>query len=224
MNKVMFISVHPDDETFGCGGSILKHKAQGDRIFWLNLTGIFEGHPMGFTQQEADKRAEVVDKVRSLYGFDEFVNLLLPTIMLDTIELGRIVRAIDEVIVKLKPEIIYLPNRSDVHSDHRIAFDAIYACTKNFRKPFINRLLMYETLSETEFAPALQENAFVPNCFIDVTPYLDKKIDIARLYETELMPDPLPRSIHALRGLAAFRGSRIGVYYAEAFCIIFDKR
>jgi LmbE family N-acetylglucosaminyl deacetylase len=224
MNKVMFISVHPDDETFGCGGTILKHKAQGDKIFWLNITGITESHPMGFSMQEAKERAQVVDKVRTQYGFDEFDNLMFPTILLDTIELGKIVKAIDEVILRLKPEIIYLPNRSDVHSDHRIAFEAIYGSTKNFRKPFINQLLMYEILSETEFAPALQENAFVPNCFVDVTLYLDKKIEILELYEIELMPDPLPRSMHAVRGLAAFRGSRIGVKFAESFTLIFQQR
>ncbi len=35
MKKVLFISVHPDDETLGAGGTILKHKNNGDQIFWL---------------------------------------------------------------------------------------------------------------------------------------------------------------------------------------------
>ena len=30
--NVLFVSVHPDDETLGCGGTILKHKALGDTI------------------------------------------------------------------------------------------------------------------------------------------------------------------------------------------------
>jgi LmbE family N-acetylglucosaminyl deacetylase len=38
--KVLFIAPHPDDETLGAGGTILKHKAQGDKIFWLILTNI----------------------------------------------------------------------------------------------------------------------------------------------------------------------------------------
>ena len=82
---------------------------------------------------------------------------------------------------------------------------------------------MYETLSETEFAPALLENAFIPNTFVDITDYIDKKIEIMKLYDTEIMPDPLPRSVHAIKGLAAFRGSRIGVRFAEAFMCIFQR-
>ena len=39
MNKVLFVAVHPDDETLGCGGTILKHKAQGDEIYWMVMTG-----------------------------------------------------------------------------------------------------------------------------------------------------------------------------------------
>ena len=37
-NKVLIIAVHPDDETLGCGGTILKHKENGDQIYWLILT------------------------------------------------------------------------------------------------------------------------------------------------------------------------------------------
>jgi LmbE family N-acetylglucosaminyl deacetylase len=217
MTKAMFISVHPDDETFGCGGSILKHKANGDNIVWLNLTNIFADHPYGFSEQQINDRNLLIDKVKAEYKFDEFINLSFPTIMLDTIVFGKLVQAIDQVICINEPQVIYMPNRSDVHSDHKIAFEAIYACTKNFRKPFINQLLMYETLSETEFAPALADNAFVPNYYTDISDYFDRKIEILKLYETEIMPDPLPRSIHAVTGLAAYRGSRIGVKYAEAF-------
>ena len=76
---------------------------------------------------------------------------------------------------------------------------------------------MYETLSETEFTPALSENAFIPNVFIDISDYLEEKLKIMELYNTEIMPDPLPRSKYSIKALAAYRGSRIGVQYAEAF-------
>ena len=38
MNKVLVIAVHPDDETLGCGGTLLRHKDEGDEIYWLIVT------------------------------------------------------------------------------------------------------------------------------------------------------------------------------------------
>lgn len=219
--SVLFVSVHPDDETLGCGGSIIKHKQTGDSIYWLNLTGPTPNHPYGFSETMIQDRNALVDLINNEYGFSGFFNLNFPTQMLDTINSNVLIGDIDKVICDIKPSVVYLPNRTDVHSDHRVAFNAIYACTKNFRKPFIKKILMYETLSETEFAPAIADSAFIANYFVDISEYLDRKIEIYSFYKTEIMPDPYPRSFSAVKALAAFRGSRIGVEYAEAFnCLL----
>jgi LmbE family N-acetylglucosaminyl deacetylase len=80
-----------------------------------------------------------------------------------------------------------------------------------------------ETMSETEFAPATSDNAFIPNVFIDITEQIDKKIEIMNIYKSEVMAGNLPRSINAIMALAAYRGSRIGVYYAESFQLLFER-
>ncbi len=36
--KILVIAPHPDDETLGCGGTLLRHKAEGDEIHWLIMT------------------------------------------------------------------------------------------------------------------------------------------------------------------------------------------
>ncbi|MBA7592854.1 hypothetical protein ES708_35050 [subsurface metagenome] len=125
-----------------------------------------------------------------------------------------------KVLFEIKPEIIYLPNRSDVHTDHQITFKTAYSCTKNFRYPFIKKILMYETLSETEFAPALPENTFIPNVFVDVEKYIEKKLKIFSIYESEVMKYPFSRSLNGIKTLARYRGNYIGVEYAEAFTLI----
>ena len=42
MRKVLVIAVHPDDETLGCGGTLLSHQSKGDEIHWLIATDIKE--------------------------------------------------------------------------------------------------------------------------------------------------------------------------------------
>ena len=111
-------------------------------------------------------------------------------------------------------------NRSDAHSDHRIIFDAIAACTKSFRHPYLKRLLMYECISETEFAPSLPERVFQPNYFVDISDYLLSKLDIMKVYESEIGIHPFPRSLKNIESLATFRGASVGVEYAEAFQLV----
>ena len=136
----------------------------------------------------------------------------------------ELVSNISKVIYEIEPQIIYFHHFADVHSDHRVAFEAIYSCTKNFRYPFIEKILLFETLSETEFAPAIRNNAFVPNVFNDISPYMEKKLKIMELFTTEQMEEPLPRALSSIRALGRYRGSRIGVEYAEAFMLLFEKR
>ena len=111
-------------------------------------------------------------------------------------------------------------NRSDAHSDHRIVFSAVMACTKSFRYPSIREIFMYECLSETEFAPPLSENIFVANSFTDISDELDEKIEIMNLYESEMGEHPFPRSARNIEALATFRGASCGVEYAEAFQLL----
>ena len=224
MKKVLFVAVHADDETLGCGGTILKHKAQGEEIHWLLMTGPTEDHPSNFTQEHIEARAARVARVADAYGFDGLHYLGLPTQLLHTLDLREIIKKVDTVVKEVQPNIIYMMNCTDVHSDHRVAFDAVYACTKSFRQPFIEQILMLEALSETEFALATQATAFCPNVYVDITPYIDRKLEIMQMYTKEVMQDPYPRSLSSIKALARIRGSRAGVMYAEAFQLLYEKR
>lgn len=210
MDKILVVSVHPDDETLGLGGTILKFKEENKKVFWLNITS-------GNNNQR-----NYIPIIEKKYNFDETFNLDFPEISLSDESWLKLIPSISEVINKIKCDTIFLPNRSDLHTDHQISFSAIMACTKNFRTPFIKKILMYETLSETEFAPALPENVFIPNIFIDVSKYFEKKIEIMKAFETEIMENPYPRSPEVIRAFNKYRGSRIGVDYAESFMLLME--
>jgi len=218
MNSVLVVAVHPDDETLGCGGTLLKHKVDGDEIHWLIATDIKESE--GFGISAINKRNKEIKKVESLYGFTSVNKLGLSTTKVDEYGMSKLVSKISHVFNTVKPNIIYLPFKGDVHSDHKYIFDAAYSCTKNFRYPFIKKIYMMETLSETEFSLNTKEDSFVPNVFVNIDEYMDKKIEIMKTYESEMGIHPFPRSERNIRALAIYRGATSGCDYAESFTLI----
>lgn len=211
--KTMIIAVHPDDETLGCGGTLLRHKKCNDSTTWAIVTR---------SKDEVfhKNRQEEIKKIRDFYQFDTTEELNFNTSELDQVPEAKLINAFSELINKHQPEILYLPFCHDVHSDHRIVFNAIFSCTKNFRYPFIKKILMMETISETDFTPAIQSQIFNPNVFIDVSDFFEKKLEAFQIYKSEVMANNLPRSLQAINALGAYRGSQIGKRYAEAFQLL----
>lgn len=218
MNKVLIVAVHPDDETLGCGGTLLKHKAEGDEIHWMIATDIKESE--GFKAEVIERRDTEIKKVCDLYGFHSTHGLGLSTMRVDEYSMSELIGSISKIISDIKPSIIYLPFKGDVHSDHRKIFEAAYACTKSFRYPFVKKIYMVETLSETEFAPSTKEDSFIPNVFVDITEFMDKKLEIMKVFESEIAEHPFPRSIRNLKALATLRGATSGCEYAESFVLL----
>lgn len=185
-NKVLVIAVHPDDETLGCGGTLLKHKTMGDEIHWLICT---QTDP---SKEFFKIRENEIEKVKEEYGFKTTYNLQLDSMKVDQYSMDQLISKLSKVINIIKPNIIYLPFIHDVHSDHRKIFEAAYSCTKSFRYPFIKKIYMMETLSETEFSPSLKETSFIPNVFVDISKFIDKKIKIMGIFKSELEEHPFP--------------------------------
>lgn len=218
MRNIVVISAHPDDEILGVGGTLLKHKKNGDKIYWLITTNIFENQ--GFSKQRISNRQKEIKKISEALSVEKVFMLNYPTMSLSTSTLTEMVPKISKIFIEIEPEIVYCLNRSDAHSDHRITFDAVMACTKSFRYPFIKQVLMYECISETEFAPQLPEKVFIPNYFVDISSFLEEKMNLMKIYESELGKHPFPRSLKNIEALATFRGASVGVEYAEAFQLI----
>ncbi len=218
MKNIIVISAHPDDEILGAGGTLLKHKSKGDNLAWVIVTSITEKQDL--FKHKLDKREEEIKKVSKMVGFSKVYRLNYPVVTLNSDSMNDMVPRISSIFLDFKPEIIYVMNRSDAHSDHRYTFNSVVACTKSFRYPFIKKILMYECISETEFAPQLHEKVFIPNYFVDISDFFKKKLKIMQVYESELGEHPFPRSLRNIEALATFRGASVGVEYAESFQII----
>jgi LmbE family N-acetylglucosaminyl deacetylase len=218
--KSLVISPHPDDEILGCGGTLLRRKAEGVELGWLLVTGISE--QSGWPTDQVRQRDSEIAKVGAEVGFAKVFNLRLPTMQLDTLPMSELVAQFSSVFKEFQPDEVFLPHRADAHSDHRVVFDAATACTKWFRYASVRRVLAYETISETEFG--LNAGCtFQPNCFVDIGQFLERKLEIMAIYQSELGKFPFPRSTEAIRALAKLRGTTSGFMAAEAFQLLRER-
>ena len=221
--KTLVIAPHPDDELLGCGGTLLRRSAEGGTIGWLLMTAITE--EAGWQTEKVAQRAREIQRVREGLGVQSqhFFPSGFPTAELDQIPMSKLVSRISDVFKQFEPEEVLLPYPGDVHSDHRITFEAACACTKWFRYPSVRRVLVYETPSETDFGIDPRDSGFRPNVFIDISQFEDRKMKLMAIYESEMGEFPFPRSEKALSALAQVRGSQSGFEAAEA-CILIRER
>jgi LmbE family N-acetylglucosaminyl deacetylase len=215
LSKVLVAAAHPDDETLGCGGTLLRHRAEGDTLYWLIATETTR--EIGGTPERIAARDREIVAITAHYSFAQVHRLGFAAARLDVVPRAEIVGAIANVIGTAMPETIYVPFRGDIHSDHTVAADACVAAAKRFRQMSVRRIRAYETLSETEFQVSPGVPPFQPNLFIDISPYLEAKIAAMRIYTSEMSVAPFPRSEEAIRALATTRGSTAGYFAAEAF-------
>lgn len=221
-STTLVIAPHPDDETLGCGGTLLKLKAQGVSVHWLIVTTI--ENTSGFPQERVLIRKLEIETVQKAYDFDGIHQCSIPTATLDTLGKGELIGAISSIINQIRPQTLYIPYRNDVHSDHAAVFDASVSAAKIFRSPSIKAIYAYETLSETDFGLRPDDPGFRPNLYEDITGYLEKKISIMSLYEGEMGKFPFPRSEECIRAQATLRGAQAGCQAAEAFMILKEIR
>lgn len=218
MKNVVVIAPHPDDETLGCGGTILKNINEGNNVYWVIVTNSSE--ELGFSKESIDNRKKEIDIVSRMYGFKAVYNLNFPTTKLENIDKSDIIKKISDCIIETNAEIIYIPNWGDVHSDHRIVAEAAISCTKWFRYPSVKTIYSYETLSETEFGINNSINRFNGNVFVNIEKFIEKKSEIMNVFKSEVGEFPFPRSEEAIRALAMIRGTAVGCKYAESFMLL----
>ena len=213
MNSLV-VAPHPDDEVLGVGGTLLRRKAEGAKLGWLIMTKI--SVEAGWSSEKVLKRQQEITQISELFGFDSVFELGYTATQLDQIPMSELISAVTSVIKSFTPNEIFVPHSSDIHSDHRVTFEAVASSTKWFRSPSIKRVLAYETLSETDFG--LGPNiGFQPNVYMNIEGHLEKKLRAMGIYSSEVEEFPFPRSNKAISALAILRGASSGFKEAEAF-------
>ena len=64
--NVVVIAAHPDDETLGVGGTMLKHIDQKDNVYWLIATNMLESE--GFKPEQINQRQDEIERAGKMLG------------------------------------------------------------------------------------------------------------------------------------------------------------
>jgi len=217
--RILVVAAHPDDETYGMGGSIARHIQQEDQVTVLIMTdGVTARHevvePQRAAAREACRRLGVQDV--------HFANL--PDQRLDNMPLLEIIRPLASLVKELRPEVVYTHHRGDANQDHRAVFAATLVAVRPFGDNPVKQVLCYEVASSTEWGPPFAEWTFLPNVFVDISATLEAKLNAVEAYretfESEVKAFPHPRSPEAVRIYAQQRGVSVGKQAAEAFVLV----
>ena len=225
MKKILVIAAHPDDELLGCGGTILNHIDCKDSVDILILaegaTARYDKRPKG-DDLAANALFDISIEVSKLLGANKPIFGKLYDNRMDSYEFLDIVKIVENVCNQIKPDIIYTHHGGDLNIDHQLTHRAVLTALRPTPNIKFESLFTFETLSSTEWFPRQQVSQFSPQHFVDISKYLDKKLEILNLYKTEINPFPHARSIEAVKSLALLRGSNVGLPAAEAFELVFN--
>lgn len=212
--RILVFAPHDDDEVLGVGGTIAKYAAQGHDVYVCEVTTLLEDE-----KHTREIREEAANAHRIL-GVRESFFLNLPVVALKDTKTIEVNAAFENIVRKIKPEIAFIPHKGDMHIDHSEVSKAALVALRPIQNPDLKEIYAYETLSETEWNIPSADNFFVPNCYNDITDYIDIKLSAMECYKTQIQEFPHPRSLKALRALSELRGSTIGVKNAESFMLI----
>ncbi len=194
-----------------------RHAAMGDDVHVAVMT---KGTPELFPPDFVAQGRSELRQAHELLGVKSLKFLDFPAPRMDTVPRHEISDAIGRVLKELEPHSMYVPHFGDMHFEHGLTYECCLVAARPVRNCSIRRILAYETLSETEWGPPVAAAAFQPTVFVDIAPYLQKKLAAMECFKSQLHPEPHPRSLATLQALAKLRGSTASLKAAEAFMLV----
>jgi len=220
-NSILVMAAHPDDEVLGCGGTLARLVREGAKAHVAFLTDGIGARlaPAESDQAALDGRRQASLRALARLGITSVSFDSLPDNRMDTIALLDIVKHVEVLIARHRPDTLFTHHAGDVNIDHRRLFEAVTAATRPQAGQPVRTLLSFEVPSSTEWQLPAGGPPFLPNWFTDISSTLELKLQALEDYAVEMRPWPHPRSLEGVRALARWRGATIGVEAAEAFML-----
>jgi N-acetylglucosamine malate deacetylase 1 len=230
--RLLVIAPHADDETYGCAGSIARIKDLGGEVYVVlatagNLVHYGDGgdgkntrlvtHETRLREFEAVMRLLKVDDWDVLYTDDQ------SHMALDTKPRKELVRLIEAegklAIDKVRPSMVMIP-APNYNRDHEALYHACVTATRPGvpgQRHLVPMVLVYD---HTTLFWRFGADRFQPTCYIDISGYLNVKIQALRLHASQVRPPVYHGSPESLELSTAVRGREVAVAAAEGFAVL----
>tara|TARA_B100000989_G_scaffold121345_3_gene89561 strand:- start:8565 stop:9251 length:687 start_codon:yes stop_codon:yes gene_type:complete len=223
MSKIFVVAAHPDDEVLGCGGTLLRHVSNGDKVYVLfvsdGVSARYESASKAKYSKEILKRENMAKNVAKIGKFTIVDFLNLKNLELHTYPHNFLTNIIFNYLKKYKPDIVYTHYEHDLNVDHYHTFFSTFVASRPNSEFKIKKLLSFEIPSSTDWGINSNNRLFNPNYFIDISKYSKKKELLLNQYKFEMRKPPHSRSIKNINALSIVRGGVVGLHKAEAFFI-----
>jgi len=209
--NIIVLSPHADDVEIAMGGTIAKYVDEGHNITIItailpkeNLEGNTDEFMSKNRRKEQEKSANILGANLEILDLDPY----------DFAFNRKYIKLFDQKIKSYKPDMIFSCWEHDTHQDHKNLAKILFAVT---RKNNIS-LNMYEAM----LPGGINTYSFNPQCFVNISKYIDLKIKALKAYESVFVnkKNNYSKYFDSIVGRAKFRGEIIGVDYAEAFLIV----
>lgn len=222
-NNILVISAHPDDEVLGCGGTANRLASEGHSVYFSifgeGITSRYQNRDfadqslLSNLKNDAQTAAKIIGvKDLFLYSF--------PDNRFDTVPLLDIIKQVEELVTKIKPDIIFTHHPGDLNIDHVILHRSVMTAVRPVHDFIIREIYTFEIPSSSEWAMNQFGSSFQPNTFFDIASTIDTKINAMEAYQSEKRSAPHPRAPESLRAIAQSWGRHAGCLYAEAFQLV----
>ncbi len=216
MATILAVGAHPDDVEIGMGGTVAAHTAAGHEVTILDLT---RGE-LSTNGTARERAAEALEAAAILGAAREDLGLPDLGFAVD----GESVRALVDVIRRLRPAIVLGPYWEDRHPDHvrcsRLVTEAAFAAGVAKFAP--GRAAHRPPLTAYYFI----NTEAVPSFVIDVSAHYERKLAALAAHRTQFDRSPGhsrgtplndPNFLSFVQSRDRLFGAKTGVTFAEGF-------
>lgn len=202
-HRVLVLAPHPDDDIFGCGGTLARHIQHGDTVHVLFLTDGSRGTASGRRDKSLiATREQEAEAALAVLGVESHQFWRFPDgqFAINKTTLGLFKGVLDSHA----PDIIYVPWFGDDHPDHYQVVPLLLQTLLEARQKSALLVRQYEVWT-----------SLVPNRIVGIGEVIKEKIQAMEAHQSQLTSRNYRDGI---LGLNAYRGALAGLEEpAEAF-------